>query len=155
MASPRPRLLASEQEPSDVKFYRLSLEREQARARRLSVWLISALALSLVLNGVLALWVAGSNRRTVAASDVRARLSTEELTSVRQDLDDLSSELQDARTELKKVTQKKIGSARQEMRVLRRCLHNARTSLRRAVTRGGKGNPSTVLGRLRLPACNG
>lgn len=162
MASSRPRLVSNNGEPSDIKFYRLSLEREQARARRLTTWLVGALALSLVLNGGLALWMASSNRRTDAASDARSRVSAEELSTVHRQVATLADELESVRGRLQTVSESKIGTARKEiatarkeMSELRRCFGDVRSSLRRSVVKSNKRNAAALLKGLKLPACDG
>lgn len=111
--------------------------------------------MSLVLNGVLASWIATSNRRTDASSDARSRASAQELSAVRRQVEGLSSELADVRSELEKALESKIGTARTEMSELRRCLNDARTSLQRAVTKSKKRNVTAILKSLKLPACSG
>lgn len=163
MASSRPRLVPNEDEPSDIKFYRLSLEREQARARRLTAWLAGALLVSLVLNGALGLWVANSTRRADAATEARARVSEQELTQLRRQVQQqsadrrrvaaLSEDVSRLRQRIERLSEAKIGTARKEMNQLRRCLDNARASLRRAITQTNQRRVAGVLRSLKLPAC--
>ncbi len=158
MASSGPRLVSNSDEPTDIRFYRLSVEREQARTRRLARWFIAGLALSLLLNAVLFGLVQSRSREEPAPAP--PAVAPQELDAVRDNvgqlsaaLDRLGGRLDGLGARLDKVSESKIGSARKEMAALRRCLNDARRGLRRAVTQGGKRDAGRVLRRLKLPAC--